>query len=320
MRPIKEKDRRYWDVFVFAVILLATFIIPYEILVGFENAFLKESFDLIFYIVYGIDIILNLFTEQPVYDKTSGTYTMTTSIKESYQKYLKSIWFFIDLLAIFPFDFLLSSLGFLNISRTARFARLPRLFRVFRALRGVKGVYLLSKIAQAWKINPSYTRFLVMFILVPWICHVLACFYHYYESSTGISYTESLSLISDSFIKKSMPQFHFKAGKTIAYIAIISGYLFMGAFIGNFASMFDRIDARKAHLLDSYQRWQSIFKKHPEAFNSVLKKQILQNAKDRIMLERVNEEEILISELPNKLESEVRMRINKVHNKTQVKS
>ena len=61
MKPIKESERKYWDVAVFIVILIATFEIPYDLLVGHTNKSIQNVFDIVFYAVFGIDIILNLF-------------------------------------------------------------------------------------------------------------------------------------------------------------------------------------------------------------------------------------------------------------------
>ena len=81
MKPIKENERKYWDVAVFIVILIATFEIPYDLLVGHTNESIQKAFNLTFYAVFGIDMILNLFTEQSVVDKESGDHKMTTTIK-----------------------------------------------------------------------------------------------------------------------------------------------------------------------------------------------------------------------------------------------
>lgn len=311
MKPIKESERKYWDVAVFMVILIATFEIPYDLLVGHSNVTIQRAFNFTFYVIFGIDIILNLFTEQSVVDKESGDHTMTTTIKQGRIAYIKSIWFIIDILAIFPFDLLFAGFGGLNISRSLRFIRLPRLFRIFRAMRGVKGVHLVSKLAQAWNLNPSYARFVAITVLIPWVAHVLACFYYYYEGNGNLTFVDSINGIFVAFVENTAPSQTNIGGKITGYIAVLFGYIFFGAFIGNFASMFDRFDEQRGRLLDSYKKWDLLFKKYPKAFDAALKNKILNVTRKRINDQKLYEEDTLISELPGEIESMVRTRIGK---------
>ena len=310
MKPVKERQRRHWDIFVFAIIVVATFEIPYDLFVGHVNKSTETYFNWLFYLVFGVDIVLNLFTEQRVYDAENNEFRMTETLVESRKRYLFSVWFLVDLLAIFPFDLVFSGFGILNISRTLRLSRIPRLLRLFRAMRGVKGIHLLNKLAQAWSMNPSYARFVAIFILIPWIAHVLACLFYFYEPDQYESYLEALGAIFLAFIDTTAPEFSTLNGKIIAYLAVLFGYLFFGAFIGNFATMFEKFDEQRSDIISVYQQWNSIFKRYPSVYDAALRKQILEASKQMLEYEEKENEESLISNLPFELEQEVRKRLN----------
>ena len=58
---IKPEARMEWDMFVFLVIVVATFEIPYNLLVGYDNEMIMRMFNLLFYLVFGLDMLFNAF-------------------------------------------------------------------------------------------------------------------------------------------------------------------------------------------------------------------------------------------------------------------
>lgn len=292
---------------MFFAIIVATFEIPFELLVGFQNQNWENVFSYTFYVIFSIDILLNFFSEQLYYCVDSEQYQMTKSVRNSAKRYLFSFWFVVDFLSVFPFEYVMSSLAGLNM---ARLARLPRLFRAFRAFRGLKGVRLLARFAHAWEINPSYARFLMMFVMLPWFAHVLACF-HYYAMGDSATYTTSLYHIGQAFINYTLPPYTNSMGRVIAYLSVAIGCLFFGAFIGNFASLFEKHDERQAHVRNEYQRWDNLFKSDPKVFDTALRKKILDHVKTAALVGQEGEAEELISSLPANIEEIVRGRIGR---------
>ena len=73
---------------------------------------------------FAFDIVLNFFCAYFDYDEN-----LVHDRKEIAKNYLKS-WFFIDFIAVFPFNFIFQVNR--DYSSLARLARLPRLYRLFK--------------------------------------------------------------------------------------------------------------------------------------------------------------------------------------------
>lgn len=90
-------------------------------------------------------------------------------------------WFPIDIMAIFPFDLILSSADFNQLVRVARFGRLYKLIKLTRLLRILKVLKeksnLIKQLNDVLKIGLGFERlffFLMIFLIM---CHLVSCLF-----------------------------------------------------------------------------------------------------------------------------------------------
>jgi len=163
-----NKHKIRWDLFVFVIITVAAFEVPYALVVGWEDPRIRVAFDTLFYAVFWVDIGLNFLTirersysgfldwrdflafrwelspeanrqrrvqqhgvEAPLVVKLRGGRGEATIWKE----YVCSKWFWIDVVSAFPFELLSEAMGYTVMARTLRLTRVPRLVRIARTAR-----------------------------------------------------------------------------------------------------------------------------------------------------------------------------------------
>lgn len=59
---IAPKQRVKWDLFVFVVIVVSAFVVPFDLLVGWDDPRVDAWFNYVFLVVFLVDMILNCFT------------------------------------------------------------------------------------------------------------------------------------------------------------------------------------------------------------------------------------------------------------------
>lgn len=137
-------------------------------------------YETVMQIMFGIDIIITFFTSY--YNEKD---VLVTSKIQICSNYLKS-WFFIDFLACFPFNLILSDdsqpSSYNSLVRLGRLSRLYRLVRVIRLIRIVKIANIEKiKIIQKMKImsifSTSMQRMVKTMILCLIFVHLSACFF-----------------------------------------------------------------------------------------------------------------------------------------------
>jgi hypothetical protein len=94
------------------------------------------------------------------------------------KEYLKS-WFIIDLLAIVPFDLLISYNNYQEIIRIARLGKISKLIKMTRLLRILKIVkqrnQLMRYMNDFLKIGLGFERLIFFALIFFLLCHVLTC-------------------------------------------------------------------------------------------------------------------------------------------------
>ena len=337
IRILEDEDRVWWDSLVFTVIVIATFEIPYELFVDIKDVRIELFFDYLFLIVFGIDIIVNCITAQEIKnngilgvrkffpkifpsklsenENETGTHVVR-SFPLTITAYMTSWWFVVDFIAVFPFELVFGAYSGFTLARTLRLARITRLLRIFRVIRAVKAVKAFHALDKVFHLNPSLGRFVIICIVVPWLLHFFACLLSYFESAPGglgYTYAQSLEHLFVTFTTNNRAEFSTLGGKITATSAVIFGYLFFGLLMGNFASFFESIDAKKAILAEKKQQWALIFKFHPDVFDKILQKKILLAVKKSINEEIEDELPRLVRSLNADLETEVLGRLSESH-------
>lgn len=160
-----SKFRRSWDIIIIIFVIFNVVVLPMDIGLDMDsqNSF-RTYLDYFIDICFAIDIILNFFTGYINFNNK-----LVMDQKMIIQKYL-SLWFWIDILATFPFELLLlffpdygdasSSLKLLQFLKTPR---LLRLGRILKFLENVKGANIL--------------RIVKLFILFFMLAHWVGCFW-----------------------------------------------------------------------------------------------------------------------------------------------
>lgn len=81
------------------------------------------------------------------------------------------------------------------------------------------------------------------------MAHIFACLLEFAEygapGATINNYSTALHHIFTTFTTNSEVQTVTKLGNAISIIAVITGYIFVGMFMGNFASLFENFDNQK---------------------------------------------------------------------------
>lgn len=109
------------------LLIIMAFYVPYRVCLYWEDETKSVTvfrFELFFDVAFGIDIIFNFVTAY--YDPT--TRKLVTAPKLIVLNYLKGF-FIIDLIAIFPFSFLLSNPSPGIANKVGKLGRLPKMVR-----------------------------------------------------------------------------------------------------------------------------------------------------------------------------------------------
>lgn len=321
VKIITSKDRVYWDLYIFFIISIAAFEIPYELLIGIGDSTIQRSFDYLFLISFGIDMVLNCITEQSVSSK--GILGVRRLFPENYLHlsdqaeidlhdpvarqfpatmiaYITSWWFVVDLLAIFPFELVFGAYSGLNMSRTLRLIRMPRMLRAIRVIRAVKAAKAISSLDNAFQLNPSLGRLVLLGVSVPWMMHLFACLITYFENETGgmlYTHNQSMAMIFETFLSGSIIEAGTMGGTVCSYLSVLTGYIFFGVFMGNFASFFTHVDGQKELLEEKVRQWKSAFKSNPRVFPKGLQKEILTYEKNALQREKSRHMDSLITNI-----------------------
>ncbi|MBM75602.1 MAG: hypothetical protein CMK59_09390 [Proteobacteria bacterium] len=267
---LDESDRVQWDLLISMLILIAAFEIPYDWLVGWKDPVHAAVFNWVFFIFFFLDMILNSLTKRPkkpwfvteiISDFKYGKKTVEDRVEILHQPtdiakgYMKSIWFPIDLLSTIPWAFFAELFLPLNSLRMLRLLRLARLFRVLRL---TKAVYLLERIRRAVPSVPSVERLFFLFLSIPWLAHLFACFFYAFEKgNSNVSYESSFYFMWMALITQDA------SGSTtsdaafwIVMLAVVLSVFVFASVTGNLAAIYTGLDFKKV------QRKQVLLRDH----------------------------------------------------------
>lgn len=160
-------DSRYkdiWDAWVMVLAIVVGIEMPLRLIFDFPESTLFFGLDILFTLVFSIDVILNLV---PPISKEDDAPENGQRLNYNY---LKS-WFTIDLLAALPFGLLLSGLPLDNNQGF----KILRMVRMVRLLKLARIVPLIRKWGHFYSLNPSILRMLVFLVLMVFAVHWMAC-------------------------------------------------------------------------------------------------------------------------------------------------
>lgn len=227
------------------------------------------------------------------------SYQVTTR-REIAKEYITSKWFIIDILSIIPFDIIFGSLGFLNASRILRLSRLPRMFHLIKSV----------KIKHIKNQNPAFIRFTYIFISAPFLMHFYSCTLFLFQSDTlrnSVNYWQNFHTIFKA-MKTGLPfAMSTASGMIFSYLVAFTGFIFLGAFIGNFAGLLIYKDHHNQSLENKLRQYEKLAKKYPAIFDNGLMEKIIEELKEKNCPEF--QEKQMIEALSAELEKEIKERI-----------
>ena len=125
---INSPKRAIWDIVVLGLLIYTIVVLPVRVSFAGDNDTVN-AFDIIIDVLFLLDIIVSFFSAYRLPDGTQVKSFYLISLN-----YVKS-WFFIDVIATFPF-YLFTSSGV--IAKLSLFARIPRLLKMVRLVRLIK--------------------------------------------------------------------------------------------------------------------------------------------------------------------------------------
>jgi hypothetical protein len=298
---IDPHRRRWWDLFVLALIVISAFEVPYSAMLGWENQQITLAFEWVYFLVFGADILFNLCTPRPGAEVTTQPQVA--------HRYMRSPWFGIDLISAAPLYLVLQATTGMPAVRTLR------LISAARMLRALKGMRIMQSINNLLFVHPSLGRFITLGLVVPWMVHAHAVVLAWAESSAVEpaiqSYGEALHWVYIALVTQDPPP----TSTTLGYLTWISSTLLalvvLSTLIGNMASLMFSMDDNRRELEQRLTMWNRLFRERPHVFDPDLQHKIVAFEHRRSALERDGGlgKEKLLHDLPAALEQEVRDRL-----------
>jgi hypothetical protein len=298
---LSPHNRRWWDFAVLAVIVVSAFEVPYSAMLGWEDTRITLTFEWIYFLVFGTDVLLNLCTPQ--------LGSTATSQPEVAQRYMRSRWFIIDLISAAPLYLVIHATTGLPALRTLRLISAARMLRV------LKGMRILQRINTLLFQHPSLGRFITLALVVPWLVHAHAVMLAWAESGVAEpviqSYGQALHWVYIALVTQDPPP----ATSTVAYLTWISSTLLalvvVSTVIGNMASLMFSLDDNRREFEQRLTVWNRLFREQPLVFDANLQHEIVAFEHRRAVHQRDGGlgKETLLHDLPAELELEIRERM-----------
>jgi len=166
-----------WDWIMLVLLIWIAIFLPLQF--GFPEAFGREhkyvlTIDIVVDIFFGIDMVLTCFM---AIEEPDGTYIV--EVREITRRYVCQGFFFIDLLAIIPFNDLFQA------SKALKFVKQVRFLRMLKALR----LRNLEKKIARYDYDPRFPtgslRLTKIFLVLLCFMHFTGCFFAYAGSHSG---------------------------------------------------------------------------------------------------------------------------------------
>lgn len=169
-----------WDAVVTLILLFTCMVTPYRIAFHDSDPPGWEITNTVIDVFFAIDIILSFNSAyySDEYDLIENRFVIA-------KNYIFG-WFWIDFLAIFPFERVFTGDGEQassnNVNDMIRLARLGRLYKILRLVRlfrilklGKSSRNILRMIKQYLKLGPGFSRLIIFIIVASMMCHIVTC-------------------------------------------------------------------------------------------------------------------------------------------------
>ena len=206
------KIKKSWD------ILNGTLVFYVAIFLSFKISFLQvrqyPTWDYIDYFVdflFTLDLIFVFFTPY-----MNDNYVYVIERSKIAKNYIFSVWFFIDFISIFPFDFFFSD-SFINGDQilfkafsAPRFYKSIRMLKILRTIRR-KNTGVFKRMMNYFKSTDSniFVRNLPFFFAIYLSAHIFACLWHYFNSSDPNNWIVSADYYMEPNVDKYLAVIYF---------------------------------------------------------------------------------------------------------------
>ena len=218
-----------WNIIISILLIYTATVMP------FAMAFLTSepwdfwyTSDLLLDVFFFFDLVVNCLTS---YEDIEGK--LVRSRCKIFKRYLKS-WFFIDLIACFPINLLLSedsasggeaSGDFNSLLRLLRLPRLYRLLRITRILKmfnHYRSSELIEQFIDYFSIKNTALKTLKTFVTILLVVHLLSCFWYFTARLNGFSpnsWVVAAGIMDESLFIKYLTAFYwaFTSLATVGY-------------------------------------------------------------------------------------------------------
>ena len=182
----QDRFKVFWTIVIVLLLVYTAIFVPFKIAFVETESNVWKGMDATVDILFGIDIIINFIS---AYETSDGR--LVIDHKKIAVNYLQG-WFFLDFLACFPFNLILSGdeSGVSGNSSILRLARLPRLYRLVRLLRMIKMLRVLKNsrvitdLIELLQVNPAVMRLTKILFSVLYLVHIFACLWYFVANLT----------------------------------------------------------------------------------------------------------------------------------------
>lgn len=300
-----NRYREIWELLILVVTVYASIEIPLRIAFPPANDRLRYFSDILFTILFSIDIVVNFFATYREKGKE------IFSRKRIALNYLRG-WFWFDLLAAFPF-FLFSDESWVEITTFMRALRLIKMGRVLKVTK-------IAELSKHWQthhmLNPSLLRIVFFLFIISLVTHWISCGWILLRpKEEGLSNADAYSLalywaittLTTVGYGDITPKTLWERYYTIA--VMIVGVGSFGYIIGNVASFLANMDIVKANYRKKLEEITAFL--NYRAIPPALQKQV-QDYYEYLWESRLgNDEKTLLEEIPEPLRTDIAMHMRK---------
>ncbi|CAD8051397.1 unnamed protein product [Paramecium primaurelia] len=270
-----------WDILIIIALLCVCFVVPYEI--SFKNddteySAVSYGFNIAIDILYGTDIIINLFSAY-VDDQDDLIVDRKTIIKH----YLTG-WFILDIICIMPLEYLIDDN---NTSGFQKFAKLPKAYKMLKLIKMSRILkFCIQKkkygemLNQFSNISQNIRVMIISLLSVILVSHLFSCFWYFIGtiSSDTQTWIEQYVDNESNFERYIMSMYWvFQTMATTGYgdisatnsteqmitiFIMIIGVIYFSVTIGSVSSLLTQLDSQNVKYKEKIDTLNEIVKHH----------------------------------------------------------
>ena len=165
-----------FDLYIMFVMLFTALVIPWRLAFSDQDNTTWKVINATIDLSFLVDIILTFYTAR--FDEKK--LVLVTNRKQIACDYISS-WFFLDVISIFPFEFIFSKLDG-NVGNLAKISRIGKLYKLIRIMRMIKMIRLFkdrkkiaSNLDSLLKISAGMERLTFLLLFMAFFNHLVAC-------------------------------------------------------------------------------------------------------------------------------------------------